>query len=340
MESRWFNTVVVLVWLSTTSWLVVSKVIPPLRRGEPPNYWSMYSDEGKGPKAVAWDMSLNGNSLGWAVSRLTKTAAEITEVHSQIHFQHIPLAELSPAWMKALLRQAVEPVDSMQMDAFSKLDIDTLGHLNAFHSILRVPGVQDAITMSGRVQGSLLKLEVQSTEITPIYLPPDALVADELSPQSRMGNLHLGQEWTVPVFSPLRPPLNPVDILQARVESRDVLMWEGETAGVFVVVYRADSGSAQHDPRAKLWVRDDGTVLKQEVSVLGSHLVFTRLSTERSAELGEISTDAEENAWRNQHRGYGFRGRGMQRGSHWGEFAPPANVVPNSSAGAAQTDEP
>ena len=29
----------------------------------------------------------------------------------------------------------------------------------------------------------------------------------------------MGQEWTVPVFSPLRPPLNPVDILQARVES-------------------------------------------------------------------------------------------------------------------------
>ena len=245
MERRWFNLVVVLVWLSTTSWLVVAKVLPPLRRGEPPNYWSMYSPDEKEQEAVAWDMSVNGNSVGSAVSWLTHQVAEITEVHSHIHFQHIPLAELSPAWMKVLLKQTVEPVE---MDAYSKLIIDTLGHLTSFHSILRVPGIADSINISGRVQGSLLRIEVQANEIAPIYLPPDALVADELSPQSRLENLHLGQEWTVPVFSPLRPPLNPVDILQARVESRDVLMWDGETVGVFVVVYRADSGSAQRDP--------------------------------------------------------------------------------------------
>ena len=252
MEHRWFNLVVVLVWLSTTSWLVVSKVLPPLRRGEPPNYWSMYSRDEKEQEAVAWDMSLNGNSVGSAVSWLTHQVAEITEVHSHIHFQHIPLAELSPAWMKVLLKQTVEPVE---MDAYSKLIIDTLGHLTSFHSILRVPGIADSINISGRVQGSLLRIEVQSNEIAPIYLPPDALVADELSPQSRLENLHVGQEWTVPVFSPLRPPLNPVDILQARVESRDVLMWDGETVSVFVVVYRADSGSAQRDPRETLGSR-------------------------------------------------------------------------------------
>jgi hypothetical protein len=316
MESRWFNILVVLVWLSTTSWLIVAKVIPPFRRGEPPNYWSMYSHDEKDPKAVAWDMSVNGNSIGWAVSWLSDNVAQITEVHSQIHFQHIPLAELSPAWMKVLLRQTVEPIDSLQMDAFSKLIIDTLGHLTSFQSVLRVPGMQDSISISGHVQGSLLKIEVQSTEIPPIYLPPDALVADELSPQSRLENLHLGQEWTVPVFSPLRPPLNPVDILQARVESRDVLMWEGETVSVFVVVYRSDSGSAMRDPRSKLWVRDDGTVLKQEVSVLGSRLVFLRLSGERAKELSDNSRENDESAWRHQpRRGGGPRGN---RGDRFG----------------------
>ncbi len=345
MESRWFNTVVVLVWLSTTSWLVVSKVIPPLRRGEPPNYWSMYSEDAKEAKPVAWEMSLNGNPLGWAVSRLTRTVADITEVHSQIHFQHIPLAELSPAWMKVLLRQAtVEPIDNVQMDAFSVLVIDTLGHLNSFKSILRVPGLaSESISISGRVQGSLLKIEVGSNEITPIYLPPDALVADELSPQAHLGNLHMGQEWTVPVFSPLRPPLNPVDILQARVESRDVLMWEGETVGVFVVVYRSDSGSAQHDSRSKLWVCDDGTVLKQEVSVLGSRLVFTRSSAERSAELGQISAESEDFVWRHQQRGrvLGNR-RGMWRGQQTpGDTPPPlSNSTPETTEVAPAVEEP
>jgi hypothetical protein len=35
MGSRWFNTLVVLVWLTTTTWLVVAKVVPPLKRGDP-----------------------------------------------------------------------------------------------------------------------------------------------------------------------------------------------------------------------------------------------------------------------------------------------------------------
>jgi hypothetical protein len=333
MERRWFNLVVVLVWLSTTSWLVVAKVLPPLRRGEPPNYWSMYSRDEKEQEAVAWDMSVNGNSVGSAVSWLTHQVAEITEVHSHIHFQHIPLAELSPAWMKVLLKQTVEPVE---MDAFSKLIIDTLGHLTSFHSILRVPGIADSINISGRVQGSLLRIEVQSNEIAPIYLPPDALVADELSPQSRLENLHLGQEWTVPVFSPLRPPLNPVDILQARVESRDVLMWDGETVSVFVVVYRADSGSAQRDPRAKLWVRDDGTVLKQQVTVLGSRLVFTRLSGDQAKELIDASKSLEESAWqRLPRRGGGRRREGWRQGS-----PPPQNPAPNQTESAPVVVEP
>jgi hypothetical protein len=306
MESRWFNIAVILVWLSTSSWLVVSKVIPPLRRGQPPNYQSMYTQHGKDDEPappVAWEMSLNGKPLGWAVSKVVLASehsrdTSLTDISSRIHFDRIPLAELSPAWMtKILLRSTIEPVDNLQMDAISSLKIDSLGHLAEFDSSLSAAGVPNSIAIRGKVRASLLRGEVKTAEFAypfEIYLPGDALVSDELSPQSRLTGLHLGQEWTVPVFSPLRDPRSPVEILQACVDSRDLLMWEGEAVPVFQVVYRPDSGAALSStgqPRAKLWVRDDGTVLKQEVAVLSSRLVFSRMSDERSVAVAKKSDE-------------------------------------------------
>ena len=249
MGARWFNIAVMLVWLSTTTWLVVAKIVPPLRRGEPPNYRSMYSEQaGDKPLYVGWDMSLNGGSLGYAVISLTKKMnGDITEVESRIHFDHVPLEELSPAWMKALLRSAILPTDNLRMYVNSRLMIDKLGYLSEFNSTLRVAGLPDAIMIHGTINGTVLKIKVRSGDVEypfDTYLPSDALVADELSPQLCLTGLRVGQEWTVPVFSPLRPPGNPVDVLQARVERRDLLIWEGQTVPVNVVEYRTDSGSA------------------------------------------------------------------------------------------------
>jgi hypothetical protein len=154
--------------------------------------------------------------------------------------------------------------------------------------------MRESVVITGRAQASRLLIEVESGSFQSpqfeAFLPRDALVADELSPQTRITGLQLNQEWTVPVFSPLRPPKNPVEILQAKVESRDPIEWEGKVTGAFRVVYRADSGSvfsSSREPRAQLWVRDDGTVLKQEVNVLGSQLVFTRMNAQQSLEVAE-----------------------------------------------------
>src|SRR5262245_49677509 len=110
MENRWFNLLIVLTWVSTTTWLVVAKVVPPLKRGEPPNYRSMYSlPEAETSDVVGWEMTLNGKSLGWALSRIDRAAGNMPRVHSHIHFEQIPLEELAPPWMKNLIRTAVRP---------------------------------------------------------------------------------------------------------------------------------------------------------------------------------------------------------------------------------------
>ncbi len=299
-------------------------------------------------------MSLNGKPLGWAVSKVAQSSARtadssLTDVWSRIHFDHIPLAELSPAWMtKILLRSSFEPVDNLQMDAFSSLKIDSLGHLAAFESSLSTAGLQNSITISGKVRASMLRGEVKTAEFAypfEIYLSSDALVSDELSPQARLTGLHLGQEWTVPVFSPLRDPRSPVEILQARVDSRDLLMWEGQAVSVFQVVYRPDSGAALSStgqPRAKLWVRDDGTVLKQEVSVLSSRLVFSRMSDERSALCAKQSDeDMQQRGW-NRRRRNGM-GNNYNRSPSPGANAPASGAADqpgNSNPEHVQPSEP
>lgn len=311
MGSRWTGAVIVLFWLSTMGWLVESKVLPPLKRGDPPDYRSMYSDDPFEEDPVGWDMMLNGKPIGWAVSRLAKyangtsRAYHTTNLNSHIHFDRIPVQDLSPAWMKALWRSTAAPSDEMKMDAHSNLEIDSLGHLARFSSALRVAGMRDSIKINGEVHASLLKVTVEAGQFRDhfeTYLPSDALVADELSPQSRMTGLRVGQEWTVPVFSPLRPPNTPVEILQARVEKSDPLVWEDRAVPVCQVIYRSDSGSAMsssREPRAKLWVDDKGAVLRQEVSVLGSRLVFSRMSAQRSADLPKASEEEKrrQRAW-------------------------------------------
>ena len=44
MGNLQFNVVVVLFWCTTMGWLVVAKILPPLRVGEPPNYASILQE--------------------------------------------------------------------------------------------------------------------------------------------------------------------------------------------------------------------------------------------------------------------------------------------------------
>ncbi|HEV3417256.1 MAG TPA: hypothetical protein VG056_10595, partial [Pirellulales bacterium] len=165
--------------------------------------------------------------------------------------------------------------------------------------------IPEEIVMEGTIEGSQLKLRVDAggaNYSTERYMPRDALIGDELSPQARMPGLHLGQVWTVPVYNPLRPPDSPMEILQASVEGRETLMWNGSGVNTLLVVYRSDSGStygASRAPRGKMWVDDSGTVLRQEMDLLGSKLAFVRLPAEQRVRR---SSDANGDAWQRAFR--------------------------------------
>ncbi len=295
MHSRLFNITVIAIWLGTMSWLLVSKVLPPLWVGDPPNYRSIVTaEENARPEPVCWSIHWNDELLGWAVSEVVPIKDGMTELQGRVYFGDVPLNEMVPRLLEPLVQPIVRQFGSIDLDARSRVEIDPLGRLTGFDSHVRLATLKDAVRVQGRVDGSQLKLSLQWGESlyrTERTLPPDALVGDELSPLAQLPGLKLGQAWTMPVYSPLRPGRDTMEILHAKVERHEPLIWNGKSVDTLLVVYRPDPGAtllASPEPRSRLWVASNGFVLQQEVTVLNSRLQFVRLSPDHSERMVEL----------------------------------------------------
>ncbi|MDZ4821065.1 MAG: hypothetical protein SGJ20_19025 [Planctomycetota bacterium] len=291
MGHRWFNALIVVFWLSTMTWLLLAKVLPPLRVGDPPSYQSIYASISEKPDPpVCWDLLWNDRLIGYLITSINRSESGMTEVKSQIHFSHLPLEELVAAWMRPLLQQAIPPDYNPTLDADYRLQIDASGQLIALSSVIRPGGQHEACIISGKVEGPHLRISIESgLSNKPIerLLPANDLVYNELAPDSRLPGLSVGQSWTAKAFSPLRGNSG-LEVLQAEVESSVSIKTGDQTHQALVVVYRSDSGSmfgASREPRSKLWVDEEGNVIKQVVYLLGKRLTFERAGDKRSQEL-------------------------------------------------------
>jgi hypothetical protein len=304
MCGRWYTISVLLFWLLTMSWLISRKVLPPLLVGEPPSPQKIVAARRREPP-VGWHIYLSdlrgGSSLdrrlGWAISSLRASPDGGAVLCGRLHLDDLPLAQMVPGWLHGVLKLVDQPVGSLKMEIVSTAAIGPQGRLSHFESSVRIGPLREAIRLTGTVDGTRLALSVRSGDFTyrsEPYLPADALLGDSLSPQTQMPGLHLGQRWTVPSYSPLRPPNNPLEILQATVETNESLVWNNVTEDTLLVIYRSDSGftfGRSPPPRGKMWVLPDGTVLQQEVTFLDSRLTFQRMTKERAEELAKSNTE-------------------------------------------------
>jgi hypothetical protein len=295
MGTRSFNLIVILFWLATMSWLVAAKVLPPLRVGEPPNYVSII-EQSQEQAPVCWSIHLQDRKVGWAAIRIIHRADGITDLYSRVYLGELPWDEMAPGWLGAVLKPVFDDLGALDFDKCSRLVIDPLGRPVAFELRVRMGNLPDAIKVLGQIEGSTLALSVQSGELThkmACYLPTGAVMTDELSPQVLLPGLRVGQSWTVPLYSPFRAPGNPLEVLQAIVEREDKIMWDGHSENSRVVVYRGDSGSGLtgNETRGRIWVRDDGLVLRQEVAILNSRVQFVRLNDDRAKNIWQALGD-------------------------------------------------
>ena len=255
MHGRWFNTGVVLLWLTTMSWLVKEKVLPPLLTGQPPRYSEIIKAQKYAPP-VGWQILCNEEPIGWALSDAKPQQSGLTEIRGRVHVRTFPLRGTTSSGLRTLLKWAGQHIDDLQLDAWNVLKVDSLGRLAEFDSTVRVDPFQETISVSGVVEnGNQLHLQFRAGGASfrsEAYLPSQGLLSDALSPQMELPGLRAGQSWTVPVYSPFLPAQRPLEIIYATVEGRepDVLGWRraGHVAGS--LPYRAEkrhreqSGSA------------------------------------------------------------------------------------------------
>jgi hypothetical protein len=270
------------------SWLISQKVLPALIIGDPPNYRTIV-DAKKNNPMVGWTLTLNDRDIGWVFSEIQQLDNGMTEIVSYVHLEHVPAAELASTLLKFFSDLLKVQVSDISIDMQSNLQIDPLGKITRFESAIHTGFVSEAIRIQGMVNGSQMNVTIDFKEFTTsksIFLPQNALMSDALSPQSQLPNLREGQSWTVPSFSPLRA--EPMEIQLAKVEGREIITWNDELLDAWLVVYRSDPGQGlkkSQPPLDKLWVTDDGRVLRQQAQVFDSKMTFTRMTDLKAREL-------------------------------------------------------
>lgn len=301
MYSRWFSTAVVLLWLSTMGWLVKEKVLPPLLLGDPPSHQSILEAR-RGQPPVGWRLQWNRRDVGWATSSTTQLADGGTRIDNHVHFDDLPVNEMAPGWLQAIFRVVKPAAQSaargdrgtsanIQTDALSSLVIDASNRLREIESSVSFHPSGQTISMRGVATGSKLNITVHTFDVdlkAQIPLDADTLLHDAISPTTCLPNLYEGQTWTVSVLTPLKYPNSPHEILLAKVEGLRRIHHEGRITDVWLVTYHNNPGkklSTETKPRTQLWVRPDGVVIKQEMSILNSTMTFLRLADKEALEL-------------------------------------------------------
>ena len=284
LHRPWSMPLVVLFWFVTSGWLLVTKILPSLAPGSPPGYQAFYTAENR-LVPVAWTVLWNDRPLGWATSQSERTEEGGIEVESLLRFDRLPITEVLPPWAKPLLPKSFNADAAYSLDARGQLSIDRRGDLRSFSSTVSLPATVGSVFLDGRIDKGEVTVDVRSNGMSYTVsrqLPSRLAIRDELTPQAMLPGLYQNQQWTVPVYSPLRAGRTPIQILRATVVGQESMFWEDQLVRVDVVHYVDDSLS-HHDPLCRLWVDRSGRVLKQESLLLGSKLMFVR-RTDKDAE--------------------------------------------------------
>ncbi len=285
MFSRTLTICVSLFWFISMTWLFYAKIAPSWFIGDPPNYQAMIQARQASP-VIGWNMNMNGHDIGWALNSWKILEGGVHEIQSFVRFKEVPLTEITGGIAKPLLREVVKALGTnVSMDLTTVILVDSMGNLMNFRSTVKVHPTMETIKIFGTVKEGKVVLDVTALSVsytTEFPMPPHALPSDAFSPQMCLPNLRLGQTWSVPTFNPLMPSKNPMEFLRAEVERTEYAPFGDDQFGeCFVVTYRTDPGermSSNAPPRGIVWVRADGTIVKQKVQIFDSVLMFAKMS--------------------------------------------------------------
>jgi hypothetical protein len=289
MPSRLACVALLFYWLVAAVGLVRRDLLPELTKGAPPDLRTIAA-AGQDARPARWTIQVADDpddpearrSVGQAVTESTRDDQGWVQMHSLVTFD-------SGRLIKSMFKvgPAGDRVDE-QIDFDSRYRVDPSGNLRSFRADVRVVGqpgelfwvegrLKDRVPIGGVVKDRVM--EVVCRGPLPIFnrtvafeYHPHAVVQTQFGPLDRLPGLHVGQRWDEQMASPLT---GQVETVRAEVKGRETIHWDKEPVSALVVAHRSKAVSA------RTWVRADGLVLRQEVTLPAGRL---RLLLEREPE--------------------------------------------------------
>ena len=274
MSNRLYVAGVVVFWFASMTWLVTEKVLPPFFQGEAPSTGTLRQEE-----PVAWAIHVDNHPCGEAVLQAIPGGGGVREVHSHVSIRRIPRQAALPPWLGAVARA----LDSLSLETRTRTAFDGFGRLARFETQIEVNQLEFPIRVIGTVAGRNLKLRLRAGEISQSLekpWPAEGVLAHELLPETKLMGIYVGMRWQREVFSPFSASTEPLEMLEAVVVEDVKLEYGDEVVLARKVEYSVPerTGASEEDRlRARMWIAEDGRVLKQETYLLGSRLTFIRL---------------------------------------------------------------
>lgn len=277
--NRLYIAAILLNWLAAMAWLVTYRVLPPFYGGEGP-----VTRPSNQIEPIAWRVEMAGRECGLAVLQAVPGDGGAKEVHSLLRLDHLEEPEGAPAWLKPVLKS----LRTVSVTMRTVTVYDGVDRLSSFSSRLRVSRSDLPVEVRGRVVGDELSITLRAGEYTKRLTHPwpgEATLASDLTPTGRLLPVYQGRRWTSEVYSPLGPPSQATERIEAEVTDRLRLTQGGETFDAWRVEYRLADPRGSTDEgrlRAVLYVAEDGRIMKQESWFLGTSVTFLRESEEVS----------------------------------------------------------
>lgn len=307
-ESRIIQLAVLVVWLASVTWLTVTKLVPMAF----PNQLPVHQIIGPGtdalPDRVLWRIDCDDQEIGTAEMTITRPRDGSPIVESVVRLNQFPVGQMlkQARGLWALLAQTTGVTSgslTLDVEVHTRMHFGAFGQLVVFHTDVDLDGTTNVLRLRGTMMESdrlqivvnvgtglddnqQLPSELLRKEIR---IAPGALVVDGFAPHPRLGNLRLGQEWTMESLRPFSPR-NPIRTIRARVDHREWIPWDREMESAFVVMLEDVSPqglTTAQDSSVQLWVRSDGMVVRQRLTVAGVRFDFYRLP-DRTSRQGPV----------------------------------------------------
>ena len=293
-----------LFWCASMGWLVSTKLAPVLL----PRSLDPYGrSERQQVEHAEWSVLWNGRPIGAASMTIDRGPDGAAQVHNRLELDDLPLAEMARELLGPLAKIIPGGLDtassefsgvSMRISTDLQLSPNGTHHgprVESLQTLVALDGAADLIRVEAEMEGNdKLQLDVFAA-IGPegtdrkivsrlVDLPGDGQILDSLAPLPRLGNVRLGESWTLPVYR-FFPPNNPIQRIRATVESEELLAWNGGLVPTRVVYYRPEPGELPTVGQrllGRVWIAPGGHVVQQEATFSRITLRFVRKPSDRS----------------------------------------------------------